>query len=103
MPLETLPKKLSKQDEAKIAAEILKVWHDLLYFLEEYVWTLDEDADTRNGEDPVKRFPSLITQHLITTGFISCFIPADLRSPLMWQAGSLVFGSFSSFGSISEL
>ena len=51
-------RKLSKADEAKVAAEILRVKHDLLYFLETYVWTLDEDADTANGENPIKRFPS---------------------------------------------
>ena len=52
----TQPKKLSKQDEAKIAAEILRVRTDLFYFLETYVWTLDEDA--AKGESPIKRFPS---------------------------------------------
>ncbi len=52
------PKKLSKQDEAKIAAEILRVRNDLFYFLETYVWTLDEDADIRAGEKSIKRFPS---------------------------------------------
>jgi hypothetical protein len=51
-------KVLSPKDKAKIAAEILRVRNDLPYFLEEYVWTLDEDADTKNGEDPIKRFPS---------------------------------------------
>ena len=31
------------------------------------------------------------------------FVPADLYSALIRQAGSLIFGSFSSFGSFSEL
>jgi hypothetical protein len=60
MTLATLQQKpsgqLSKRDKAKIAAEILRVKHDNLYFLENYVWTMDEDA--ADGEGSFKKFPS---------------------------------------------
>jgi len=35
---------------------MLRVRNDVFYFLEEYCWTLDEDAE--KGEDPIKRFPT---------------------------------------------
>ncbi len=52
---QTQSRPLSKVEQARLAAELLRVRSDLFYFLEEYCWTLDEDAAP--GENPIKRFP----------------------------------------------
>lgn len=51
----TKAKQPSREQQAKIAREILRVREDLFYFLENYCWTLNEDAEP--GESPIQRFP----------------------------------------------
>lgn len=48
----TKPKQPSREQQAKVAQEILRVRNDLFYFLENYCWTLDED------ERRIRRFPT---------------------------------------------
>ena len=60
MGVRTKAVKPSKREQARLAEEILKVKTDVCYFLENYVWTLNEDADTKSGESPIQRFPTRI-------------------------------------------